>query len=199
MLCRGSGCSLRRGDGSAQGYILMEMPCLAAPLAKLITFMDYRLKGNISLTVTLCNAISLTTHLILGCNSPPRTITNKVVSWDSEQEKERRATEQISHLSLSTQRNEKAGGGGGAQEPGSALSTPGRWGTGDLGYTKTGKEDLGKILLLLQGWDFGLQQDPILCQTERKELGNPWGILCYTNALSQHKECPQLVTGLQLG
>lgn len=88
----------------------MEMPCLATPLTKLITFMDYRLKGNISLTVTLCNAISLTTHLILGCNSPLRTITNKVVSWDSEQEKECRATEQISHLALSMQRNEKAGG-----------------------------------------------------------------------------------------
>lgn len=88
----------------------MEMPCLAAPLAKLITFMDYRLKGNISLTVTLCNAISLTTHLILGCNSPLRTITNKVVSWDSEQEKEHRASEHISHLALSTQGNEKAGG-----------------------------------------------------------------------------------------
>lgn len=77
--------------------------------------MDYRLKGNISLTVTLCNAISLTTHLILGCNSPPRTITNKVVSWDSEQGKERRATEQISHLALSRQRNEKAGGAAGGR------------------------------------------------------------------------------------
>lgn len=111
MLCRASGCSLHGGDGSAQGYILMEMRCLATPLAKLITSMDYRLNGNISLTVTLCNAISLTTHLILGCNSPPRTITNKVVSWDSEQEKERRATEQISHLALSARRNEKAGRG----------------------------------------------------------------------------------------
>lgn len=68
------------GDGSAQGYILME--CRAQPLAKRITSMDYRLKGSISLPVTLCNAISLTTHLILGCNSPLRTITNKVVSWD---------------------------------------------------------------------------------------------------------------------
>lgn len=132
----------------------MEMLCLAAPLAKLITFMDCRLKGNISLTVTLCNAISLTTHLILGCNSPLRTITNKVVSWDSGQEKECRATEQISHLALSTQRNEKAGGGveGGGREPGSALSTLGQWewGAGDLGYTEMG-EDLGKILLCLQG------------------------------------------------
>lgn len=93
MLWRGSGCSPRGRDGSAQGYILMETLCLAAPPSELITFMDYRLKGNISLTVTLCNAISLTTHLILGCNSPLRTITNKVVSWDSKQEKERRATE----------------------------------------------------------------------------------------------------------
>lgn len=125
MLCRGKGCSPHGGDGSAQGYILMEMPCLAAPLAKLITFMDYRLKGNISLTVTLCNAISLTTHLILGCNSPLRTITNKVVSWDSEQEKEHRALEHISHLALSTQGNEKSGGVSGGQELGSACSTPG--------------------------------------------------------------------------
>lgn len=63
-----------------------------------------------------------------------------------------------------------------------------------------GKEDLGKTLLLRQSWAFGLQQDPALCQRERKELGNnPWGILHYTNAPSQHKECPQLVTGLQLG
>lgn len=76
--------------------------------AKLITFMDYRLKGSISLTVTLCNAISLTTHLILGCNSPPRTIMNKVVSWDSEPEEERRATAQISHLAP---RNQRAGMG----------------------------------------------------------------------------------------
>lgn len=57
----------------------------------------------------------------------------------------------------------------------------------------------GGSRLLLQGWDFGLQQDPILCQMGRKELGNPWGILCYATALSKHKECPQLVTDLQLG
>lgn len=136
MLCRASGCSPHGGDGPAQGYILMEMPCLAAPLAKLITSMDYRLKGNISLTVTLCNAISLTTHLILGCNSPPRTITNKVVSWDSEQEKERRATEQISHLALSARRNEKAGrgvAGGRSQDLPWARrgdGAMGRWGSG---------------------------------------------------------------------
>lgn len=159
------------------------MPCPTAPLAKLITSMDYRLKGSISLPVTLCNAISLTTHLILGCNSPLRTITNKVVSWDC--------------------------GGSGSAEPGSESAIwpwarrsgrsrdlpPAR----DLGYTKMGKEDLGKTLLLQHSWDFGLQQDPALCQRERKELGNPWGILYYTNAPSQHKECAQLVTGLQLG
>lgn len=31
------------------------------------------------------------------------------------------------------------------------------------------------MLLLQQGWDFGLQQDPTLCQRETKELGTPWG------------------------
>lgn len=112
----------------------MEMLCLAAPLAKLITFMDYRLKGNISLTVTLCNAISLTTHLILGCNSPPRTITVKVVSWDSEQEKERSAPVQIGHLALSMQQNEKSGGvaGGRSRDLPSACRGEGTWGIWDL-------------------------------------------------------------------
>lgn len=76
---------------------------------------------------------------------------------------------------------------------------PGRRGVGDLGCAATGGEDLGQTLMLLQGWDFGLQQDPVLCPMERKELGNPPGILCYTNVLSQHKEGPQLVTALQPG
>lgn len=93
------------------------------PLSKLITSMDYRLKGSISLPATLCNAISLTTHLILPCNSPLRTITNKVVSWDSEQEKELRAMEQTCHLALGTQGN---GGAGGWQGLGSVISTPGQ-------------------------------------------------------------------------
>lgn len=62
--------------------------------------------------------------------------------------------------------------GGGGQELGSAHSTPGRWGTRDLAYTEMGKEDLGKILLLLQGWDFGLQQD-LLCVKWR---GRSWVI-----------------------
>lgn len=70
--------------------------------AKLITSMDYRLKGNISLTVALCNAISLTTHLILGCNSPLRTITYKVVSWESEWEEEHQATMHSGHLAPGT-------------------------------------------------------------------------------------------------
>lgn len=43
-----------------------------------------------------------------------------------------------------------------------------------LGYNKMGKEHLGKILLLRQSWNFGLQQDPTLCQ---RELGKPWGSL----------------------
>lgn len=70
--------------------------------AKLITSMDYRLKGSISLRVALCNAISLTTHLILGCNSPLRTITYKVVSWESEREEEQGATVHIGHLAPGT-------------------------------------------------------------------------------------------------
>ena len=91
-----------------------------------------------------------------------------MVSWDSKQE--RRAAEHISHLAPSTQRNERAGGRRG-RELGSARRMPGWWGTGDLGYTKMGKEDLGKILLFLQRWDFGLQKDPIFCQKREERAG----------------------------
>lgn len=74
------------------------MPCPSAPFAKLITSMDYRLKGSISLPVALCNTISLTTHLILGCNSPLRTITDKVVSWDCGGSGSAEPGSEISHL-----------------------------------------------------------------------------------------------------
>lgn len=49
-----------------------------------------------------------------------------------------------------------------------------QWGdgaAGGLGYTEMGQEDLSKILLLLQDWDFGLQQDAILCQTGEEGAG----------------------------
>lgn len=90
---------------------------------------------------------------------------------------------------------------GGRQRVGAGICPlhAGATGRGGSGVCCNGGEDLGQTLMLLQGWDFGLQQDPVLCPTERKELGNPPGILCYTNVLSQHKEGPQLVTALQPG
>lgn len=172
----------------------MEMPCPDAPLAKLITFMDYRLKGNISLTVTLCNAISLTTHLILGCNSPPRTITNKVVSWDSEQGKEHRATEQISHLAPSRQRNEKAVGAAGGRSWDLPSACGGNGEQGIWVVPKWGRGISARSCCYYRAGILVSSRIPFCV----KGRGRSW-ILCYTNALSQHKECPQLVTGLRLG
>lgn len=113
----------------------MECP---APLAKLITSMDFRLKGSISLPVALCNAISITTHLILACNSPLRTIRSKVVSWECGRSGSAEPGEEEPSGPGQTGTAEPQGGG-------RSRDLPSAW---DLGCTSVGKDDLGKILLL---------------------------------------------------
>lgn len=81
----------------------------------------------------------------------------------------------MNHLALGTRERQSPEGGGRSRDRPSQK---------DLGYTKSGKEDLGKILLLWQSWDFGLQQDPTLSQRERKELGNPWE--CFITPIPFH-------------
>lgn len=74
---------------------------------------------------------------------------NKVVSWDSEPEEERRATAQISHLAPGTPRNQRAGGHGGIGSQALTGDLPGAWAMGCRGWgcAKMGREDASNILL----------------------------------------------------
>lgn len=89
-----------------------------------------------------------------------------MVSWECGGSGSAEPGSGISHLALGTREGQSAEGGGSSRDRPSAE---------DPGSTKMGKEDPGKILLLRQCWAFGLQQDPTLCQREKKELGTPWG------------------------
>lgn len=133
--------------------------------AKLITFMDYRLKGSISLTVTLCNAISLTTHLILGCNSPPRTIMNK---WSAGTQSRRKSAEPQRRSAIWPRETREPAWGhwlSGADK-GSARSMGN--GVQGMGLCQNGEGGCQQHPAVLVGWDFGLQQDHVRCQTKGK-------------------------------
>lgn len=165
------------------------MLCPTALLAKLINSMDYRSKGTISLPVTLCNAISLTTHLILGCNSPLRTITSKVVSRDcgGSGSAEPGASEP-SGPGL-TGMAEPAGRG---QQPGSARSRA-------AGLEQNGEGGYRQNSALTAELGFWSPAGSYFVSKGEEGSGQALGIPFYTLALPQLKECPQLVTGLQLG
>lgn len=78
-----------------------------------------------------------------------------MVSWDSEQERQRSVPVHISHLALSTQRNEESGGAaaGRSWDLPSACRGDGAWGI--WGMLQRGRgEDLGQTLMFITGLGF---------------------------------------------
>jgi len=171
----------------------MEMPCLAALLAKLITFLDYRLKGNISLTVALCNAISLTTHLILVVIPLRGLLQTKWSAGTPSRSAEPRST---SAIWPRARREMRELGGGGGESWGLPAECQAGGARGIWVTPRWGRRTSARSCCSYSAGILVSRRILFSAKRERKERGNPRGTLCCADAPSQHRECPQLVTGL---